>query len=149
MIEYLKTKVHEENLILIRGNHDTSKIGSRDFTDFYIFKDIAFVHGHKAFPEIFDKNINYIILGHIHPTITLSEKNGIKKEKYKCFLTGKFRGKKTVVLPSFFAITEGISMEDYVDHVSSIIPTKELKNFEVFVVSDSLKTLDFGKLRAL
>ena len=87
----------------------------------------------------------------MHPSITLSDKKNIKREKYKCFLVGKFKNKKIIILPSFLATTEGTtvnSMEyEYQDYFS-IIPKKNLLNFDVFIVGED-KTYPFGKIRNL
>ncbi len=153
LISFLKKQGLDDNqIIFIRGNHEKNEKSGR-YCDYYLLKDIAFVHGHREFLEIYDKNINIIIMGHIHPTITLSDKIKLKKEKYKCFLVGRHRKKDFVVLPSFLGFTEGVSLSEFSDERAgrydfSIVPNKELENFEVFVcqeIGDS--ALHFGKLK--
>ena len=149
-----KQNIEENNIIFIRGNHEKNEKNGK-YVDYYIIKDIAFVHGHREFLEIYDKNINLIVMGHMHPTVTLSDKMKIKREKYKCFLVGRFKKKDFVVVPSFLSITEGVSLTEYDDEKAGgfdfgRIPSKELENFNVFICSEvGEDALDFGKLSGL
>lgn len=150
LIRFLRKYVNNENrIIFIRGNHERNDKNEK-FVDYFIEKDIAFIHGNRELLEIFDKSVNLVVMGHLHPTITLRDKMKIKNEKYKCFLTGEFRAKKFIVVPSFLNITEGVSSEEFSDDGRdfSIIPQKELRDFEVFVCQDiGEEALDFGKLK--
>jgi putative SbcD/Mre11-related phosphoesterase len=152
LLKILRNYVENENrIIFIKGNHEKNEKNEK-FLDFYIEKDIAFTHGHKDFLELYDKKINLIIIGHLHPTITLRDKMKIKKEKYKCFFIGEYKKKKVIILPSFLSITEGISAEEFSENERdfSIIPQKELLKFEVFACQElGVKALDFGKLSSL
>jgi len=147
VLDFLKKK--SEKVILIRGNHDTilEPIARRkelDVKDFHIEDGICFLHGDEIFSECLDKKIEMIILGHRHPAVVLSDK--YKKEKYKCFLVGKWKGKKIVILPSFFPFVEGgdvVAIEDN----KLFIPESKLKDFEVFIVGD--KTYKFGKVKRI
>jgi len=149
-----KLNIDENRVIFIRGNHEKNEKSGK-YCEFYISKDIVFIHGHQEFLEVYDKNINLVVMGHLHPTITLKDKMKVKQEKYKCFLVGKFKKKDFVVLPSFISITEGVSLDEFDDEKAkgydfSIIPQKELENFEVFVCSEiGEEALSFGKLIGL
>ena len=152
IIKFLSEFVAEKDIILIKGNHDTIDYSFSDkLKDYFISKDVAFCHGHKLFPEVFSEKIKTIVIGHLHPSIILSDKKNIKREKYKCFLVGKFKNKKIIILPSFLATTEGTTVNsveyEYFDSFS-IIPKKYLMNFEVFVVGED-KTFNFGKIKNL
>lgn len=72
----------------------------------------------------------------------------IKKEKFKCYLVGKFLNKKIIILPSFFSINVGtpINFLDKQEKDFSIIPKKDLKKFEVFVVGENF-VYEFGKVK--
>ena len=150
LISFLRKKGLEENrIIFVRGNHEKNEKSGK-YCDFYIVKDIAFIHGHKEYLEIYDKNINLIVMGHLHPTVTISDKMKIKNEKFKCFLVGKYKKKEIVVLPSFIAVTEGVSVSEFDQNERdfSIIPQKELLDFEVYVCSNlGEEALNFGKLK--
>jgi len=143
-IEYVKTKCSK--LIIIEGNHDVilfpilNKMGILG-VDFFIWKDVAFLHGDKDFSEIWDNKINYIVLGHGHPAVNLQD--DVKKEKYKCFLEGKYKSKEIIILPSFFPLVEGTDPRDF---DLSFAWDFNLDKFRVYVISDDLKVLDFGQL---
>ncbi|MDO8622876.1 MAG: metallophosphoesterase [archaeon] len=172
IMDFLKQNIKEKNIIFIKGNHDTIDFSYVQNANFgapknptnktqgfsggkmkkdYTCKDIAFIHGDKSFKEIFDKKIKTIVLGHIHPSVILRDKQNIKREKYKCFLVGKFKSKETIILPSFLNIIEGSPVNSYKDNYKdyfSIIPKITLENFKVFVIGND-KTYEFGKVKKL
>ena len=110
LIDYLMEKAKE--VIIIKGNHDkilepiAEKKGI-EVRDYFIFDEIAFLHGDRDFSEIHDRKIKYWVMGHGHPAVKLRERGGAKMEKYKCFLVGKFKGREIIILPSFFSGNEG------------------------------------------
>jgi putative SbcD/Mre11-related phosphoesterase len=155
LISFLRKYVENENrIIFIRGNHEKND-KNKKFLDYYIVKDIAFIHGDREFLEIYSKNINLIVIGHLHPTVTISDEMKIKREKYKCFLVGRFKKKDFVIIPSFLSITEGVSANEFNEEKAGdanfcIIPSSELDNFEVYVCVDvGEEALSFGRLRDL
>ena len=150
ILRFLSEYIKEKNIILIKGNHDTIDYSFSDkLKNYFIQEDIAFCHGHKFFPEVFNSKIKTIVIGHLHPSIMLSDKKNIKREKYKCFLVGKFRNKQIIILPSFLATTEGMTINnlqnEYEDYFS-IIPKKSLLNFNIFIVGED-ETYNFGKIK--
>lgn len=142
--------VPEENIIFVKGNHDTMDYTiERKMKSYHIESGIAFVHGHKTFPEIFDKKINTIVLGHLHPSVILEEKPGVKSEIYKCFLKGESYGKTFIILPSFLGMSEGTPVNNYIEDYSedfSIIPKKDIMKFNMYVIGED-EVLDFGEIR--
>jgi len=147
LLDFLKNKV--KKIILIKGNHDTileplARRKELKVKDYYVKKDVVFLHGHKSFPKCLDKKIKTLILGHLHPAITIRE--GAKSEIYKCFLVGKWKGKEVVILPSFFPLIEGQDVGMEKTNLASEFNFK-LKNFEVYVPIDVDEVLDFGKLK--
>ncbi len=147
LFDYLLT--FSDEIILIKGNHDvvvspvahTRRIEVRDY---FLWKSYAFLHGDRNFKEIYNKNIKRWVLGHAHPAVWLRE--GAKKEKYKCFLVGKYKSKQIIVLPSFFAGNEGT---DPRDGEMNLAWKFDFSNFEVVIVSEELEVLNFGKLKKL
>lgn len=152
VLEFLKDKFEDKNIIFIKGNHDTIDYSFQDkLKEYYIEDDIAFIHGHKNFLEIFDKKIKTIVMGHIHPSITLTDKETTKKERYKCFLTGKFNKKDVIILPSFLGIQTGSPVNEFDEAYEddfSIIPKKDILNFRVHAIGKD-KTYEFGKIKDL
>lgn len=143
--------IPEEDIILIKGNHDTIDFSFGKMRNYYIKSGIMFLHGDKSFPEMFGKGIKTLVMGHLHPSIIIEEKPGVKHESYKCFLTGKFKGKETIILPSFLGMVEGTPVNEYREVHSesfSIIPRRDILKFEVHVVGKD-NNYDFGEIRRL
>ena len=147
LFDYLEEKCKE--IIIIRGNHDNyllqflEKRGIKIY-DYYFWNEYCFLHGDKDYKEIYDKEIRVWIMGHLHPAISLRE--GVKAEKYKCFLKGKFKGKEIVILPSFADINEGIDVSFFEQNESWLAWRFDLKKFEVKIVGEKNEVLDFGVL---
>jgi len=138
-----KTKV-----ILVKGNHDTilepiAKRKNLKVVDYYFIKrdKICFMHGHKIFNDAI-KNSEILVFGHTHPAIVLRE--GIKTERYKCWLYGKWKGKRVIVMPSFIPYSEGVDVQSY--HFEQVF-LKNIKSYEVFVIGDRIYKI--GKLEDL
>ena len=152
IMDFLKTHVLEENIILVKGNHDTMDYTTeKTMKPYHIEENVAFLHGHTHYPEIYDKRINLIISGHLHPAIALAEDPGVKKEIFKCFLVGKSKGKDFVVIPSFVEFYEGTPVNDYKEEYIesfSIIPEKDILNADVHVIGGN-KIYHFGKIKDL
>jgi putative SbcD/Mre11-related phosphoesterase len=139
-----------EKIMLIKGNHDkilqpiASKKGL-EIVDFYLKDGNFFMHGDKMHDECLEKGVKRIVIGHGHAAVTLSE--DVKKETYKCFLVGKWKGKELIVLPSFFPLREGVYM--HMDDTQLGFDVN-FDNFNVFVpVPDEDKVLDMGKIKAI
>jgi len=159
ILDFFNKKIKKSGkIILIKGNHDAilepiAKRKELKIRDFYIIdgggnkkdeKDkICFLHGHKLFPECLDEKIKFLVLGHRHPAITLHDK--YKKEKYKCFLVGKWKRKEVIILPSFLGLIEGTDMIN-LEERCLFIPEKSLRNFQVKIV-ESNRVYDFGRLK--
>jgi len=147
VLDFFKSKA--KKVILIKGNHDNilEPIASRKelkIKEFYIKDEICFLHGNKMFNECLGKKIKMLVIGHRHPAVMLADK--YKREKYKCFLVGKWKNKEVIILPSFFPFIEGSDIvEDGCNKL--FVDEKSLKGFDVWVVGD--KVYRFGKLRGI
>lgn len=152
IVNFLLGYIKDKDIILIKGNHDKFDFAGKKMKNYYIVDDIAFVHGDVEFTPIFDEKIKTIIMGHIHPSVILSDKQNIKKEKFKCFLVGNYKRKRVIVLPSFFEIVEGTNVNDYNDEYEdyfSMLPKKAVVNFEVYAIGENNKFYNFGKIKDL
>jgi len=147
-IERVKSKC--KNLIIIEGNHDNilfpilKKLGIIG-VDFFLWKGVAFAHGDKKFDEMYASSVEYWVLGHGHPAVTLYD--GSKKEKYKCFLSGKYKeqgSREVIIVPSFFPLIEGTDARDFEMRFAWDF---DLMKFKVNVVGDNLEVLEFGRLK--
>jgi uncharacterized protein len=148
LLDYLKGMARKT--MIVKGNHDKivepiAKKAGVEVKDYYILDEYCFLHGDRDFIENHNKKIKYWIVGHGHPAVKISD--GVKTEKFKCFLTGKFDGKKIIIVPSFFDYSFG---SDPRENDLGFVWPFNLKNFYVFVVQDeSLDALNFGKLNKL
>lgn len=144
LFDYLEKK--SRKIIVVKGNHDkiiepiVMKRSAR-IEDFYIYDEFCFLHGDRDFSQIYDKKIKYWIMGHGHPAVKISD--GIKIEKYKCFLIGKFKEKEVIILPSFFSLMAG---SDPRENDLGLAWKFGLGKFKVWVVGENLEVLNFGQL---
>ncbi|MEM4703194.1 MAG: metallophosphoesterase [Candidatus Pacearchaeota archaeon] len=144
-LEILDLLLKEARVILIKGNHDTilgpiARKKNLEIKDFFVLGGIAFLHGHKIFFESLDKKIKVLVIGHDHPAVSIYD--GIKQEKYKCFLLGRYKDKGLVVIPSFIPFPEGSDIKKE-KMLSPFL--KNISEFKVFVLGD--KVYDFGKVK--
>ncbi len=167
VIDFLKKYIKEEQIVLIKGNHDKFDFSGKAMKNYYFNGGVMFLHGHMEFPQIFEKRVKMWIIGHLHPAVILSDKPNIKKEKYRCFLTGKYKGKEILVVPSFPNIVRGSALNQSTYQVAnllkkakafsnktvsrdfSIIPHQFLRNFKVHAIGDDGEIFEFGKLKSL
>jgi len=146
LLDFL-TKFCDE-IVLVKGNHDTiigpiAKKKKVSVVDYYFAGDILITHGHKIPNKNILKKAKTIVIGHEHPAISLKE--DVRIEKFKCFLKGKYKRKKLIVMPSFCLATEGTDVLS--EKLLSPFLDQDLRNFEVSVVAD--KVYDFGKVKNL
>ena len=141
--------VKREDVIIIKGNHEKwAKIADKRLFDYCVIKDIAFIHGDVEIDEVFDKRIKTIVMGHLHPAVSIRDPHKIKREKYKCYLTGEYKKKEFIILPSFLPSVEGAVVNRHVSNSHCIVPVKNMIKFRVFVVGEN-EVFDFGELRKL
>ncbi|MBI3623614.1 metallophosphoesterase [Candidatus Pacearchaeota archaeon] len=148
VIEFLGNYLPKENIILIKGNHDTMDYTyDSSMKEHHIEEDILFIHGHKKPKIISEGNVKTVVMGHIHPSVVFED--GVKVEMYKCFLTGISQNKNFIVIPSFLDFHEGTAVNDYdKDYVESFspIPKKDIMKFKVYAVGEN-EVFEFGKVK--
>mgnify|MGYP001598550474 CR=1 FL=1 len=139
-------KKYSEKIVVTRGNHDvllkkmTKKLGV-EMVDFYFKSGHFFMHGDIYANEVEAQEVKNIFLGHQHPAISMSE--GVRVESYKCYLVGKWRGKRVYILPSFFPLVEGYDTRYEKNYLA--LPLK-FKDFEVYAVGDDKGVYGLGKM---
>jgi uncharacterized protein len=136
---------HCTTLIIIQGNHDPSLRPIANKKNITVVKEyrregLLVVHGDSIPKKLED----IIIIGHEHPAITLREER--RKEKFKCYLKGKYKGKILLVQPSFNVLLEGtdVLQENY---LSPFLKKINVLNFECWIVDK--KILYFGRLNKI
>jgi uncharacterized protein len=145
-------------LHIVPGNHDgnikhfvPSKVQIHP-SDGFILDNIGFIHGHR-WPDPNVMAAEFIIVGHTHPTIMLTDRLGYKTYE-SCWLRGKSKNiqeikkyencKKTniIVLPAFNPICGGIAVnkEPFIGPFAKIF---DYAHANVYLLDGSL----LGKLK--
>ncbi len=157
---------YTKRIILIKGNHDTflalmSKKFRLPLQEKHCIGNTAIAHGDKT--VTLPGKARTVIIGHEHPAVGLQR--GSRRETYKCFLVGKWKGSQwkwkqsqgsrstnLIVMPSFFAGTAGtdlLSNEPFGPYLTS----RNLPSCKVYVVADKVhgfgKVYGFGTMRQL
>lgn len=150
LFQYLKKKLNKDGkIIIVRGNHDKilgpilRKVGGIEIRDYFVFGKYCFMHGDRDFKGIWRGGIRNWIMGHGHPAVRLS--SGAKTECYKCFLTGRFKGREIIIVPSFFEHSLG---SDPRGNELGLAWDFNFGRFRVLIVGDGgdLEVRDFGLL---
>jgi|TARA_B100001964_G_scaffold203271_1_gene232169 hypothetical protein len=136
----------QAEVILVQGNHDTilGPIAQKReilVVDHFIDRDVMYVHGNKIV-DIPDE-VNTLVIGHEHPAVRIGDNS--RSELFKCYLVGKYKDKKLIVLPSFHFVTEGHDMLK--EKVLSPYLKQDISDFKVIVVGDEM--MNFGELSSL
>lgn len=147
LLDYFRK--YSDEIVIIKGNHDAIIAPMLEGTgvllgDYHIVGPYAFLHGDRDFKEIYDKEIKYWIVGHVHPAVELSD--GTKRERYKCFLRGPYKGKEIIVIPSLFSKSEGI---DVLTQDLGLVWPLDAEKCSVLVVGEGKEPLDFGIARKI
>lgn len=143
-----------EQIVLIEGNHDGS-------LQRFVSSQVAvkrshqegncwFTHGDEALTPSGEEGrpIDWLVIGHEHPAISLRDPVTGRVEVYKCFLVGEFQGRNLLVLPSFNQLVRGSDLLKE-QPLSPLVQQSRLEDFLVFPVSDDGGIYEFGPLRRL
>jgi len=135
-----------KKVVLVKGNHDTilgpiARKRNVEIVEQYVINKgkVLVVHGHKEIK--IPKETKTIVIAHEHPAISIRE--GVRVEVYKCFLTGKYKGKELIVLPSFNLVTEGTDILK--ESLLSPMLKQNLDDFKVYIVGEEV--YGFGKVK--
>jgi uncharacterized protein len=133
---------------LIEGNHDKALKyfieKNIEIVDSVVLDKFLITHGDKIPSKDSLKSITAIIIGHEHPSVSIT--SGARVEKYKCFLKGKYERKDLIVMPSCNLFIEGTDVLRE-KMLSPLLKNNNILNFEAYVVED--KIYDFGKVKNL
>ncbi len=137
---------------ILPGNHDgnidrllTSVINLHS-SDGFVIDNIGFIHGHR-WPNEKIMQCEYVILGHTHPTIMLTDRLGYKTFE-PCWIRGKCikntliekypdsNNPNIIVLPAFNPLCGGIAInkEPLIGPFNKIL---DIKNAEVYLPNGS------------
>ncbi len=140
-------KQHTERILLIKGNHDTVLEPIIKRKDIEIRESVELngylvLHGHKIPPDFNSKDT--AIIAHEHPAVSLFD--GVRVERYKCFLVGSFKKTRLIVMPSFSPLMPGNDLATS-KPLSPFLSRNNMNSFDVFIIADRI--YNFGKLGEL
>jgi hypothetical protein len=144
------------NLTLIKGNHDNFVERYRDSFGIKVFSQATkmgkylFFHGEEL--PLAEKGAKMYIMGHEHPAIGFYNTGGTK-EKIPCFLYGRWRKGRLLVLPAinYFAGGTDVNLQPKEKLLSPVFKSVDLNKMHAIAVGHG-STIDFGpvsKLRKL
>ncbi len=107
--------IYFDQILLVKGNHDTflehMEFGDKvEFDDSFSLGNVLVTHGHRKV-ELDEVEEDTIVIGHEHPALILEDSVGTR-EKFDCFLHGRVKGKKLLVLPAFSKISGGTNINE-------------------------------------
>src|SRR3989338_8681821 len=73
ILDFLKERVKDSDIILIKGNHDKFDFSGKKMKNYYFNKGIMFFHGHMDFLQLHEEKVKMWVIGHLHPSIILSD----------------------------------------------------------------------------
>ncbi|MDI9609251.1 MAG: metallophosphoesterase [Candidatus Verstraetearchaeota archaeon] len=133
---------------VVRGNHDNyviailSRYGVHLHESYMMIDHILLMHGHSEIelPE----GTKVIVIGHEHPAVSSLDSSGARY-KFKCFLVGKYRGKRLVVLPAFSPLSagSGINEIDREGLLSPYLRESDIDKFVPLAVEDGIGIFRF------
>ena len=141
------------DLLLIKGNHDNFVERYKDAFKLKVYRQehvigkYAFFHGEEIPQDI--KGTSVLIMGHEHPAIILYTGTG-KSEKIKCFLYGRYKGKRLLVLPalSYYSGGTSINTTPSSELLAPIFKNVDVDKMEAIAVGYG-STIAFGRIREL
>jgi putative SbcD/Mre11-related phosphoesterase len=135
-------------LTVVQGNHDVLldpilRKRAVPFTKTIVVDGWLIVHGDAKPDQTQLAACKGLIIGHEHPSLLLDD--GVRQEKYKCFLSGDYHGKRLLVLPSTYPLVEG---SDVLKEAALGPVLREGKKIAAYVV-EGMDVLPFGPLADL
>ncbi len=150
-----------DHIYLVKGNHDNYLIytvqnyDDVELKESFVFDDINLIHGHHKMESMNALNIEYLIIGHEHPALSLTDEVGVR-EKIRCFLFGEMKnGKNLIVLPAFSKLAEGSQMNEVREEqllspvLKDMIEVSDMKAIGVDKEAGLFEFPEIGKIRSL
>jgi putative SbcD/Mre11-related phosphoesterase len=139
-------KVH-----VVRGNHDNYILSILRRFDVSLHEpammlgDYIFTHGHIKVDV--PKGTKAIIIGHEHPAVSSLDLSGARY-KFKCFLIGKHRGTRLVVMPALSPLSSGVGINETSKKglLSPILREADVESFTPIVVEEGIGVFRFPQI---
>ncbi len=141
---------------IMKGNHDTFLSWAlKNFENVTLHNSLSigkyhFTHGDKELDIEILKDIEYIIIGHLHPVFE-SKVDGLQKVRSPTFLMGPLNegSQSLLVLPAFTEYSSGcpIHPDSQGHYIVPILKNKaDIQNFELYVLGER-ETFHFPELK--
>ncbi len=136
---------------VVRGNHDNfilpilNKFNAVLHDSFMIIGDILLTHGNKLVEPPGD--IKTIIIAHEHPAVASRDMAGARY-KFKCFLVGKYSGKRIIVMPALSPLSSGVGINETAikDLLSPYLRRSDVDAFTPLAVEDDVGIFRFPSI---
>jgi len=150
-----------DEIYFVKGNHDNyliypvKKYPEVELEDSFVFDDVIYIHGHEKTEGLNRLDINYLIMGHEHPALSLTDEIGAR-EKLRCFLYGYMRnGMKLIVMPAFSRLAQGSQINQVRDEdilspiLKDLVDVGEMKAIGVDKEAGLFKFPEIDKVRTI
>ena len=142
------------DIILIKGNHDNFVERYKEPFKLKVYRQEArmgrylFFHGEEM-PSAVERGVEFMIMGHEHPAVGIYDSIG-KQEKLKCFLYGKYKRRRLLILPAanFFAGGTAVNIEPKENLLAPIFERVDVDKMHAIVLGYG-STIDFGTVKEL
>lgn len=139
---------HKTKIIIIQGNHDNIlspilKTEGLDMQKSIVIDNYLIIHGDAKETKEQLQDVQGIIIGHEHPSLELDD--GVRKERYKCLLKGRYKDKDILIMPSTYPLVEGT---DILSNEGLGPIRKQTTDIEAYLVEEN-KAYYFGKADTL
>ena len=138
------------NVSVVKGNHDVilkKAVEKQQLTleDHKVVDDIYITHGDTIPDDEAFQEANTVIIGHVHPAISIGD--GVRSEKYECFLKAEYEDKTLLCTPSFNDLSDGVDLLK--DKINTPFLTESTSlDAEVFIHQDN-DVYDFGTVDSI
>ena len=142
------------DMILIKGNHDNFVERYKEPFKLKVYRQEArigrylFFHGEEM-PSAVERSAEFLVMGHEHPAVGIYDSIG-KQEKLKCFLYGKYKRRRLLILPAanFFAGGTAVNIEPKGNLLAPIFERVDVDKMHAIVLGYG-STIDFGTVKEL
>jgi len=136
---------------VVRGNHDNYilailkkfNVGLHD--PYMHLGDFVLIHGDKEaeLPE----GVRTIIMAHEHPAVSSRDLSGARY-KFKCFLVGRCKKYRIVVVPALSILSAGVGINEMSreELLSPILKNCDIDRFTPFVVEEKVGVFRFPQI---
>jgi len=133
---------------VVRGNHDNfilailSKFNVILHDSHMILGDIMLAHGNVYVDP--PQGVRTIVIAHEHPAVASSDFAGARY-KFKCFLVGRFEGRRLVVMPALSPLSSGVGINETPTDglLSPYLRRAAVDSFTPFVVEENVGIFRF------